>query len=243
MEQNLRTERLAGERNVVGADGVNAPCSEATHQGRVVHGPRDHSATLRVRSLDQGFIDEVPLAPEIARVDPAGGGCGIDGVARLEHSAGHPRGDQAGLSDESMVEAVHSRAGARRVPRDAFQGAGGDVARLEFDIDAQVRADRREDLVECGDRLPLHSACSQLGVGEGVDGPQPRNDRVVMDDDDSIGGAVDVELCGIGAELHCPAEGGEGILRSFPGGPSVGDDLWSGHEPILTPGGCRRLIG
>jgi hypothetical protein len=64
-----------------------------------------------------------------------------------------------------------------------------------------------------------------------------------MDHHDPIGGAVDVELRGIGAEFHCPAERGEGILRSLPGRPTVSDDLWAGHEPILTPPGCRRLIG
>lgn len=241
--QKLPAEHVAGEGDVIRADGVDAPGGEPEHQWGVVHGPSDDAAALNVCGQDERLVYEIPLAPEVAGVDLPGGACGVDGVAHLEHAAGYLRGEAAGLRDQSVVEAVDCGAGAVRVPRNALQRVRSDIASLEFHVDPKSGADRGEDLVERRDRLTPHTVVSEVGAGERLDSPQPGDHRVMVDHDDPVGGAVHVELRGIGTELHCPVEGGEGILRSFPGGPPVGDDLWDGHEPILTPAGCRRLIG
>ena len=58
---------------------------------------------------------------------------------------------------------------------------------------------------------------------EPCDGAEPRDNRVVMDDQPSVRGRVDIQLHPVGAERHRGSKRVDGILRGMSRGSSVGE--------------------
>ena len=182
-------------------------------------------------ALDGFFVDRVDFLPQIF------GGCGderssgIDVPGDFENSRPDCGEDCLDDPDHSVVERMH-RANCLGFA-DAARHERLDAARLDLDINSCPVADDSERLREgrnvrtVSKRELVELRCRQLG-----DRPPRRslrvprvNDWIVVNDDNSVAGGVDVELNSIGPQLDGALERGEGVLGMSLVSPPVSDPL------------------
>ena len=106
-----------------------------------------------------------------------------------------------------------------------------DVTALELDVDRRLVRRERQHLLEAGNE----NAWRELDAGDVF--PSHRRERllcptawrgnvgVVVDDWNTVGGLVDIQLDRVGAELDRPGERGESDFRKFAGRAAVSDAL------------------
>jgi hypothetical protein len=238
--EKLRFEDTPRERNVVGAERVDADGGEVRHGCRIVHSPRDNACARCVGRLYECFVHEGPLAPEVAAGDGCEGMEGIDGIADLEDAARNLGCEPLRLGDLSVIEGVDCTT-------DAGVADGGKSARrgartLEFAVCREASGgEEGERGIEGGRRVCLgvrigrvvRTACRALGA--------TRWDRVVMHPQHPVWVQVDVQLHAVRTQLGCPLEGREGVFGALAGGSTVGNQLGTGHGDILTLRPPERL--
>jgi hypothetical protein len=203
--EKLRFEDAPRERDVVGADRVHANRGEVRHQGGVIDRPGNHPCGGGVRRLYERFVNEGPLAPEVAPADGAEGVEVIDGVAHLKDASRDIWRQPLRLGHLAVVKGVDRAADARLA--DGGKGSRGGAGPFELAI-----------------------GCEASGGEQGEGGVErrwglciPRQNRVVVDPEDAVRVEMDVELHAVRPELCGTLEGREGVLGALAGGPAVGD--------------------
>jgi hypothetical protein len=214
--------------DAVGADAIDADVSQRLPLIGVVSGPGDDSGVDGVRARNELFIDVRNLLPQI--LGPSGDERSdrIDVTRDLQHAGSHRWEDALHRFDDAMVERVD---GALRFAlADNAHHERLDARRLYLDINPDIRAQRieyrreRRNLDVLGKPEFADLRGRQLSDGTGRESGRIY-DRVVVDDDGSVFGGVDVELDRIRAQLDGANESRNRILGQRLMSTTVGDSF------------------
>lgn len=214
--------------DAISADAVDADAHQCFPLVGVVSGPGNDPGVDRVRSCNQLFIDERHFLPEILCSARHERRDRIDMTRILQHARSHRRENRFYGFDNAMVEGVNGA--GRLVLADNTHDERLDAGRLDLDVDHGINTNGAE---HCSERGNLHvlgePKISELGgrqLGNWARRESGRiDDRVVVNDYNSVVGGMDVELDRLGAQLQRAQKSGDGVLGQGLMRPSMRDLL------------------
>lgn len=201
--------------DAISADAVDADAHQCFPLVGVVRCPGNDPGVDRVRSHNQLFIDERHFLPEILRSTRHERRHRVDVARILQHARSDRRKNRFNGFDNAMVERVDGA--ARFVLANNAHDERLDAGRLDLDVNHGIDTNGSED---CSERRNLHvlgepkiSELAGRQLGNCVRRESRRiNDRVVVNDNNSVIGGVDVELDCLGAQLDGAQKSRDGVL-------------------------------
>ena len=187
--------------------------------------------------IDRRAIDQLPLRPHVTRTRLSHGGPDVDRSIVVQNSALNVRRDVPHSRDGRVVERVDGAlaGGGRYHTRDSI----ADVCTLELDIRAPAGRDQSENLgqrrnpdlmVQLDGPDLIEAEVDNRFAAEAL-----RQGGVVVNNDRSVSGLVDVELDSVRPALEGAAKSREGVFREFPRRAAMADLLHRAFSGGIRP--------